>query len=157
MQLFISLCFIMGMSWIQNTRLEIAASALGNTQVLIDACRGHVGKTALRGQPRADSAAIRKALADIEIELYAARQLTYATAAKVDAGADARIDAATAKMYAVEMAHRAIDTAIEIHGTIGITQGFPFERYYRDARVLRIADGTGEILRHMIARHYLQN
>lgn len=148
--------FVMGMRWIMNTRLEIAASAIGTTRVLIDACRERLGASTLFGQPRHAAGSVRRKLADMEIELYAARQLTYSAAQKMDEGGEARLESPSAKMYAAEMLHRAIDTAIELHGTIGITTGFPFERYYRDARVLRIADGTGEILRHLIAREVLR-
>ncbi|HAQ46973.1 MAG TPA: acyl-CoA dehydrogenase, partial [Rhodobacter sp.] len=95
-------------------------------------------------------------LADSLTEIDAADYLTLASAWRLDQGLPANREIASAKLYATEMLARVTDRAIQIHGGMGLMDDLPLERFWRDARVERIWDGTSEIQRHIIARELLR-
>ena len=92
-------------------------------------------------------------VADMATQIAAARQLTLAAAALKDRGRDHTMQAAMAKLFASEMVNRVTGQAIQLHGGYGYTRDYPVERYYRDARVFTIYEGTSEIQRMVIANH----
>jgi acyl-CoA dehydrogenase len=95
-------------------------------------------------------------LADSEVELRAARWLTWDGAWKADRGEDARMEASIAKLYSSEALGRVIDRAVQIHGGYGVSKEFPLERWYREARIRRIGEGPSEVHRMVIARNLLR-
>jgi acyl-CoA dehydrogenase len=96
-------------------------------------------------------------LADSEVEIRAARWLTWEGAWKVDRGEDHRHEASIAKLYSSEMLGRVVDRAVQIHGGYGVAKEVPLERWYREARVRRIGEGPSEVQRMVIARNLLRS
>jgi len=107
-------------------------------------------------QPLADRQGIQWKLADIFIELQAARLLVYKAATRLDKGEDAREDAYVCKYFADEMAFRAADQCMQIHGGIGLTTDLPIEKFWRQQRSFRITEGATEVMKMVIARHVLK-
>ncbi len=108
------------------------------------------------GQPIGRFQGIGFQLADSVTEIDAADWLTLAAAWRLDQGLPANREIASAKVYASEMLARVTDRAIQVHGGMGLMDDLPLERFWRDARVERIWDGTSEIQRHIIARDLLR-
>ncbi|MGH7268185.1 MAG: acyl-CoA dehydrogenase family protein [Candidatus Rokuibacteriota bacterium] len=138
-------------------RASVGAQSVGLAQAALDLAIAHARTRRQFGQPLADFQLIQAKLADMATELTAARLLVYAAARAKDAGA-ARVtlESAMAKLYATEMAHRAVDQAVQIHGGAGLLRGSPVERLYREVRAPRIYEGTSEIQRLIIARQLLR-
>ena len=95
-------------------------------------------------------------LADMFIELQAARLLVYKTAVRLDQGEEAREDAYVAKYFADEMAFKAADQCMQIHGGIALTTDLPIEKMWRQQRSYRITEGASEVMMMVIARHVLK-
>ncbi len=108
------------------------------------------------GEFLADRQAIQWMLADNELDIRTARWLTWDGAWKADRGEDARVEASMAKLYSSEALGRVIDRVVQIHGGYGLSKEFPFERWYREARVRRIGEGPSEVHRMVIARDLLR-
>ena len=108
------------------------------------------------GRPLADRQAIQWKLAHMYIELQAARLLVYKAATRLDAGEDAREDCYVCKYYADEMAFRAADECMQIHGGIALTTDLPIEKLWRQQRSYRITEGASEVMMMVIARHVLK-
>ncbi len=108
------------------------------------------------GEYLADRQAIQWMLADNEMDIRAARWLIWDGAWKADRGEDARVEASMAKVYSSEALGRVIDRVVQIHGGYGVTKEFPFERWYREARIRRIGEGPSEVHRMVIARDLLR-
>jgi acyl-CoA dehydrogenase len=109
------------------------------------------------GKPLADHQLIQEKLADMSTELDAARLLVYRAAYVKDTGATASTrEASEAKLFATEVAARVVDQAVQIHGGAGLVRGSVVERLYRDARALRIYEGTSEIQKLIIANQLLK-
>ncbi|MDE2159882.1 MAG: acyl-CoA dehydrogenase, partial [Burkholderiales bacterium] len=104
------------------------------------------------GQPIADFQMVQQMLADSVIEINAARLMVLHAAWQIDQGADARDWISMVKVQAAETLGRVVDRAVQIYGGMGYCKELPIERYYRDARIYRIFDGTSEIHRGSIAR-----
>ncbi len=109
------------------------------------------------GEYLADRQAIQWMLADNELDIRTARWLTWEGAWKADRGEDARVEASMAKLYSSEALGRVIDRVVQIHGGYGVSKEFPFERWYREARIRRIGEGPSEVHRMVIARHLLRD
>ena len=103
------------------------------------------------GQPIGEFQAIRFKLAEMATEIEAARQLTWFVADEIDGRRRCDKEASMAKLFASEMAERVTSQAIQIHGGYGYTKDFPLERYWRDARLTKIFEGTSEIQQRIIA------
>ena len=147
--------FSIAMSTLDGGRIGIAAQALGIAQAAYDVAREYAFQRHAFGQPIARHQAIQWKLVDMVVEIEAARLLTYEAAWRKDRGLPFAAAAAKAKLVASETARRQTSEAIQVLGGYGYTKDFPVERYYRDAKVTEIYEGTSEIQRLVIARSIL--
>ena len=138
-------------------RIGIAAQSVGLAQGALEAATRYAKERRTFGRPIAEYQAIQWMLADMQTEIEAARALTYYAAWVRDSGAQ-RLGphSARAKLYASEMANRVAYKALQVHGSLGYSRESAVERYYRDARVLTIYEGTSEMQRIVIARDLLR-
>jgi len=134
-------------------RVSIAAMGVGLAQGAYDMAYAYAKERRQFGQPIAKFQAIQFKLADMAVEIEAGRLLTYKAAWLKDAGRPFAKEAAVAKLYTGELAHRVVNHALQIHGGYGFTEESPISRFYRDQKVLEIGEGTNEIQRLVIARH----
>jgi alkylation response protein AidB-like acyl-CoA dehydrogenase len=148
--------FHVAMSTLDGGRIGIAAQALGIAQAAYDAARAYAVERRQFGQRIADFQAIQWKLADMATELDAARLLVYRAAWLKQEGRPHTAEGAKAKLYASEMARRQTAEAIQVLGGYGYTKEFPVERYYRDAKITEIYEGTSEVQRLVIARDLLR-
>src|SRR5438034_9383181 len=148
--------FRVAMTTLDGGRIGIAAQALGIAQAAYDAARAHALERRQFGKRIADFQAIQWKLADMATEIDAARLLVYRAAELKQRGEPHTEAGAKAKLYASEMARRQTGEAIQIFGGYGYTKEFPVERYYRDAKITEIYEGTSEIQRLVIARSILR-
>jgi alkylation response protein AidB-like acyl-CoA dehydrogenase len=137
-------------------RITIGALAVGLGQGALEEARAYAKERRAFGKPIAEHQAIAFMLADVATEVDAARLLVRRAAALCDAGAPFGTEASMAKLYASEAAMRATSRAIQVHGGYGYTKDFPVERYYRDAKLCEIGEGTSEVQRIVIARSVLR-
>ncbi len=137
-------------------RIGIASQAVGTIRAALEASTRYAKERQAFGVPIAEHEAIRFMLADLATEHDAARLLALRAAALKEAGQPFTREASMAKLYAAEAAQRAVSKAVQIHGGYGYTDAFPVERYFRDARVQTIYEGTSEIQRLVIARELLR-
>jgi len=139
-------------------RMSVGAAAVGIGKAAFDAALTYARKRVQFGRPIAEFQAIQFKLADMATELDAARALVYRAAILKDKeGAHVSRAASMAKYYATEVAFRAVDQGLQIHGGIGVLQGSLVERLYREIRALRIYEGTSEIQKLIIANSFLKN
>jgi acyl-CoA dehydrogenase len=146
---------IMG-QWLGATRLAVAASCVGRAQRVLNATLDWAATRQQFGQTIGRFQGVSFQLADSAVELEAANLLTLQAADKHDKGLMKDIDVAMATLYATEALGRITDRAVQIFGGTGIVSEAPVERWWRDARVERIWDGTSEIQRHIISRALLR-
>ena len=147
--------FAVAMSTLDGGRIGIAAQALGIAQAAYDAARAYALERKQFGQRIGEFQAIQWKLADMATEIDAARMLVYRAAWLKQQGKPHTEEGAKAKLFASEMARRQTAEAIQIFGGYGYTKEFPVERYYRDAKITEIYEGTSEIQRLVIARSVL--
>lgn len=148
--------FATTMASVNTTRLFLASKCVGTAHELIRLTREYANQRKTFGRLLADHQAIQFKLADMDVELEAARWLVMAGAWKGETGqSDFRIAASRAKLYASEMVGRAADAAMVVYGGSGYMSDLPIERMYRDSRAFRIGEGTSEMQRIQIARHVL--
>ena len=147
--------FTVAMSTLDGGRIGIAAQALGIAQAGYDVAREYARERRQFGKRIADFQAIQWKLADMATEIDAARLLVYRAAWRKQEGLSHTEEGAKAKLFASEMARRQTAEAIQILGGYGYTKEFPVERYYRDAKITEIYEGTSEIQRLVIARSIL--
>jgi alkylation response protein AidB-like acyl-CoA dehydrogenase len=136
-------------------RIGIAAQAVGIAQAALDVAVAYARERQAFGGPIARFQAVSHKLADMQTEIEAARALTYRAARLKDAGRPHTVEGAQAKLFASAVARRQTGEAIQVLGGYGYTREFPLERYYRDAKVTEIYEGTSEIQRLVIARGLL--
>jgi alkylation response protein AidB-like acyl-CoA dehydrogenase len=137
-------------------RIGIGAQALGIAQAAMEAALRYAKQRPAFGQPIAGFQAVQFMLADMSVSIEAARLLLRRAACLKDQGRPIIREAAEAKLYASETAHRVTTDALQIHGAYGYSTEFPVERLYRDARVYQIWEGTSQIQRLVIARQLLK-
>jgi len=137
---------------LDDGRISIAAISVGLAQACLDASLRYAQEREAFGRPIGSFEAVAFKLADMRASIEAARLLTYAAAWTKDQGRDYSAAAAAAKLRASDVANVCARDAIQIHGGYGYTEEFPVSRYYRDAKILEIGEGTSEILRLVIAR-----
>ena len=137
-------------------RVSLSAGAVGTSQHLLELGIAHAKRRKQFGQPIAANQAIQWMLADSAVEIHAARLMVYDAAAKLDRGLRVSREAAMVKVYASELANRVADRVLQIHGGMGYMKDSPVERAYRDARILRIYEGTSEVQRMIIAEDLLK-
>jgi acyl-CoA dehydrogenase len=148
--------FTTTMASVNTTRLFLASKCVGTAGELIRLSREYAGQRKTFGRLLAEHEAIQFKLADMDVELEAARWLVMAGAWKGETGQpDFRIAASRAKLYASEMVGRAADAAMVVFGGSGYMSDLPIERIYRDSRAFRIGEGTSEMQRIQIARHVM--
>jgi alkylation response protein AidB-like acyl-CoA dehydrogenase len=147
--------FAVAMATLDGGRIGIAAQALGIAQAAYDAARAYALERRQFGQRISEFQAIQWKLADMATEIDAARLLVYRAAWLKQEGRPHTEEGAKAKLFASEMARRQTAEAIQILGGYGYTKEFPVERYYRDAKITEIYEGTSEIQRLVIARSIL--
>src|SRR5947208_8069072 len=147
--------FRVAMTTLDGGRIGIAAQALGIAQAAYDAARAYAIERRQFGKRIADFQAIQWKLADMATEIDAARLLVYRAAWLREQGRPHGEEGAKAKLFASETARRQTGEAIQILGGYGYTKEFPVERYYRDAQITEIYEGTSEIQRLVIARSVL--
>jgi acyl-CoA dehydrogenase len=142
--------------WLGASRLTVAATSVGRARRVLEAATQWAADRRQFGQPIGRFQGVGFQLADMATELEAAELLTLRAAARLDHGVMTDADAAMAKVSASEMLGRVTDRAVQIFGGMGLMSELPVERWWRDARVERIWDGTSEIQRHIIARSLLR-
>jgi acyl-CoA dehydrogenase len=142
--------------WLGATRLTVAATSVGRARRVLEAATEWAARRHQFGQPIGRFQGIGFQLADLATELEAAELLTLRAGARLDEGTMTDSDAAMAKVYASEMLGHVTDAAVQIFGGMGLMSDLPVERWWRDARVERIWDGTSEIQRHIISRALLR-
>jgi alkylation response protein AidB-like acyl-CoA dehydrogenase len=147
--------FAVAMATLDGGRIGIAAQAVGIAQAAYDAARAYALERHQFGSRIADFQAIQFKLADMATEIAAARLLTYRAAWLKQQGLPHTAEGAQAKLFASAVARRQTGEAIQVLGGYGYTKEFPVERYYRDAKVTEIYEGTSEIQRIVIARNIL--
>jgi alkylation response protein AidB-like acyl-CoA dehydrogenase len=136
-------------------RLGIAACAVGLAQAALDAAVAYAGERHQFGRPIGEFQGVSFTLADMAAEVAAARALYLDAARLCDAGRPFGTQAAMAKLIATDTAMRVTSKAVQVHGGYGYTRDFPVERYFREAKVLQIVEGTNQIQRMVIGRALL--
>jgi len=137
-------------------RVGLAARSVGSCDKLIELSASYAKERVQFGRPIADNQAIQWMLADMATETEAARTLTLKAAYMIDEGKVVIKEASMAKLFASEVFNRVADKAVQIHGGMGYVSDYPVERFYRDARITKIYEGTNEIQRLIIARRILE-
>ncbi len=143
-------------TWLAATRLSVAAFAVGRARRAFDLALNWAVERKQFGQQIGKFQGVAFKLADMITDIDAADLLTLQAAWQLDQGTDANRVISQAKLFATEMLARVTDEAIQIHGGMGLMADLPLERFWRDARVERIWDGTSEIQRHIISRELLR-
>lgn len=147
--------FRVAMFILDGGRIGIAAQALGIAEASLNAAVKYAKERTQFGRAIADFQAIQFMLAEMEVEIDAARWLIYQAALKKDSGARFSAEAAKAKLHASRTAMFCADKAVQIHGGYGYIKDYPVERYLRDAKITEIYEGTSEIQKLVVARDLL--
>jgi alkylation response protein AidB-like acyl-CoA dehydrogenase len=145
------------MQGLDGGRIGIAAQSIGVARAAVEAAVNYTKEREQFGRKISKFQGLRWMIADMTTELEAARQLTYSAAAMKDRGEDYTQQASMAKLFASEMVNRVTANALQLHGGYGFTKEYPVERYYRDARVFTIYEGTSEIQRVVISNHIFKD
>ena len=143
-------------TWLYATRITVATMAVGRARRVFDMALNYAAEREQFGQAIGKFQGVSFQLADMVTEIDAADWLTLSSAWRLDQGLPANREIASAKLYASEMLARVTDATLQIFGGMGLMDDFPIERFWRDARVERIWDGTSEIQRHIIGRELLR-
>ena len=148
--------FYQVMDALETGRINIAARAVGVAQAAFDAAIEYSQRRETFGKPIADRQAIQFMLAEMATKIHAARLLTHDAAAKKDSGERIDLEAGMAKLYASEICAEVTLDAMRVHGGYGYVKDLPLERYYRDAPLMIIGEGTNEMQKLIIARNLLK-
>jgi alkylation response protein AidB-like acyl-CoA dehydrogenase len=143
--------FRIAMATLDGGRVGIAAQAVGVAQGAFEEAKSYAQEREQFGKPLSAFQAIQFYLADMSTEIDAARLLTWKAAWRKDLGKRYTLEAAQAKLYASEMAQRVTTKALQVHGGYGYTRDYPVERFFRDARITEIYEGTSEVQKMVIA------
>lgn len=149
--------FMIAMTGLDGGRIGIAAQSVGVAQAALDATVQYSKEREQFGRPISKFQGLRWMLADMATEIEAARQLMFSAAAMKDRGEKYTAQASMAKLFASEMVNRVTAKALQIHGGYGYIKEYPVERFFRDARVFTIYEGTSEIQRIVISNHILKD
>jgi alkylation response protein AidB-like acyl-CoA dehydrogenase len=147
--------FINTLQVLDAGRIGIAALSVGLAQGAYEAARNYARQRRQFGQPIASFQAIQWKLVDNATRIEAARLLTYRAACLKDRGVRMTRESSMAKLYASEIAVKAADDCVQIHGGYGFVKDYPAEKFFRDVKLLTIGEGTSEIQRLVIARQLL--
>jgi (2S)-methylsuccinyl-CoA dehydrogenase len=143
------------MATYEYARIQTAARAVGVAQAALDAAVAYAKEREQFGRPIAEFQVIRHKLAHAATEIEAARQLTYFACEMKDTGKRCDLEAGMAKAFAAEMAERVTSECLQVFGGYGYSREYPAQRYWRDARVFRIFEGTSEIQYEVIGKRIL--
>ncbi len=147
--------FVQALKTLNAGRITIAARGVGIAQAALDAAAEYANEREQFDQPIGEFQSIKHKLADMDTKLQAARMLMHKAADRKIRGEDYVKEAAQAKLYSSEISREVANEGIQIHGGYGYTKDFPAERYYRDAKLNEIYEGTSEILRNTIGDRVL--
>ena len=148
--------FVHALKTLNGGRITIATRSVGIAQAALDATLSYVAEREQFGQSIGEFQAVQHKLADMDIKVQSARMLTHRAADLKIRDEPYIKEAAQAKLYASEISREVANEAIQLHGGYGYTTDFPVERYYRDAKLNEIYEGTSEILRNTIAAQLLE-
>ncbi|MFS2022469.1 acyl-CoA dehydrogenase family protein [Massilia sp. CT11-137] len=140
------------LSGLEGGRIGIASQSVGMARAAFEAALAYAKERESFGSPIFDHQAVQFRLAEMAMQIEAARQLILHAAAMKDAGLPCLMEAAMAKLFASEMAERVVSSAMQVFGGYGYVADFPVERIYRDVRVCQIYEGTSDIQKILIAR-----
>ena len=147
--------YLTAMRCLAHGRLHIAAVCVGMAQRLLEETVSYALARRQSGRPIAEFQLVQGMIADSQTDVYAGRSLVLAAAEAFDAGTDTRMGPSCAKYFASEMVGRVADRAVQVHGGAGYMRGVAVERFYRDARLFRIYEGTSQVQQVVIARQAL--
>jgi len=148
--------FIIAMTALDEGRIGVASLSVGLSQACLDAAVTYAQERVQFGSPLSKFQGLRWMIADMAVQIEASRLLTFNAASMKDRGEKFTREASMAKLFASETANRSAYQAIQIHGGYGYSKEYPVERYYRDARVLTIYEGTSEVQRIVIANNTIE-
>lgn len=148
--------FIYAMKSLDNGRISVGAAATGYARRALDSALRYANERKAFGEPIANFQLIQQMLADSEIEIYAAEAMMADVTARADAGENVLRKAAAFKVFASEMCGRVVDRVVQVYGGAGYLAEYDAERFFRDARIYRIYEGTTQILQLQIAKHMLR-
>ncbi|MBN6056713.1 acyl-CoA dehydrogenase family protein [Nonomuraea sp. RK-328] len=148
--------FAAAMRSLARGRLHIAAICVGLAQRLVEESVAHAAASRQGGRPIAEFQQVQAMLADSQTELMAGRAMVLDAARAYDDGSDRRMAPSCAKLFCSEMVGRVADRAVQIHGGLGYMRSVPVERFYRDARLFRLYEGTSEVQKVIIAKQLLK-
>jgi acyl-CoA dehydrogenase len=148
--------FNLSMKWIGQGRWAIPARAVGAAERLLQMGIDYSKQRVTFGKPIAERQAIQWMIADSAVEIEAAKWIVLRAAWMVENGMDARHQSSIAKLFGSVMANQVVDRVLQIHGGMGYTKELPIERWYREARLWRIFEGTDEIQKRTISRNLLK-
>ncbi len=143
--------FVQALKTLNGGRITIAARGVGIAQAALDEATAYAQQREQFGEPISEFQAIQHKIADMDTKTRAARLLMHSAADKKMNGEDFVKEAAQAKLYASEVSREVANEGIQVHGGYGYTKDFPAERFYRDAKLNEIYEGTSEVLRNTIA------
>lgn len=149
--------FRIAMTGLDGGRIGIAAQSVGVARAAFDAAVKYAKKRSQFGKRISKFQGLRWIIADMATEIEAASQLMFSAASMKDRGENFTMQASMAKLFASEMVNRVTAKALQIHGGYGFTKDYPVERFYRDARVFTIYEGTSEIQRMVISNNILKD
>jgi alkylation response protein AidB-like acyl-CoA dehydrogenase len=149
--------FKIAMTGLDSGRIGIGAQSVGVAQAALDAAVKYAKQRQQFGQAISKFQGLRWTIADMATQIEAARQLVLSAAAMKDNGQRYTAQASMAKLFASEMVNQVVGKALQMHGGYGYTKDYPVERFYRDARVFTIYEGTSEIQRVVISNHILKD
>jgi acyl-CoA dehydrogenase len=149
--------FRLAMQSLDNGRLSVAAAGAGYARRILDTAVRYATERTAFGEPISNFQLIQAMLADSEAEIYAAECMIADACRRADAGKKTLVQAAAAKMFSSEMCGRVADRCVQIHGGAGYLAEYEAERFFRDARIYRIYEGTTQILQLVIAKQMLRD
>ncbi|MPM41605.1 Acryloyl-CoA reductase (NADH) [bioreactor metagenome] len=149
--------FSLAQGYINHGRIRQGAHSIGAAERCLGLTASYASQRKTFGEPLSSRQGVQWMLADGFTEVYATRLMVYDAARKVEAGVDAKLETFMIKTFGVEMGFRVIDTCMQLHGGMGLTQDTPIERFWRDLRSYRITEGPTEVLRTTLARQILKH
>lgn len=149
--------FVFAMKSLDNGRISVGAASTGYARRALDSALGYANERKAFGEPIANFQLIQQMLAESETEIYAAEAMMADVTARADRGENILRKAAAFKVFASEMCGRVVDRVVQIYGGAGYLSEYDAERFFRDARIYRIYEGTTQILQLQIAKHMLRD
>lgn len=149
--------FLIAMKTLDAGRLGIGACCVGAAKEMLELSVNYAEQRIQFDQPIAKFQAIQFMIAEMSTKIYAMESMLYRTAQKYDQGKDITQEAAMVKLYCSEGVSEIADKSLQVHGGMGFSREIPVERFYRDARILRIFEGTSEIQKLIISRKDFKN